>query len=188
MIQQDRLLRQGLNCGIENSAMLENADCSGSLVLTGEEPDLIVDGGDLPATACEVRDLLARHGDLFDRGGPVKVVPCPEGGPSTAMRLTVGRVVVMLQSDSPVAVTLPNRVARMYLDMPGEWNPQHLAGIITPPVLAPAATATAAGMKINRLGACLVVTAAVSAAAASIHLISLACVAVSAWGDAGGVR
>jgi hypothetical protein len=58
---------------------------------TGEKPDLLVDAGDLPATARDVRDLLAESGCLFDRGVPVKVVSSPDGGPLTAFRLN-GRI------------------------------------------------------------------------------------------------
>jgi hypothetical protein len=36
-----------------------------------------------------------------------------------------------------VPMTLPERVARMYLDMQGEWNLRPLAGISTAPLLAP---------------------------------------------------
>ena len=46
-----------------------------------EKPDLIVDSGNLPATAHELRDLLGRSDCLFDRGVPVKVVPSRDGGP-----------------------------------------------------------------------------------------------------------
>jgi len=109
-----------------------------------EKPDLIVDIGDLPATAREVRDLLAQSRFLFDRGVPVKVVPSADGGPPIAIRLTASRVVVeahrlcrpiKLVDDEPVQVTLPNRVTRMYLEMDGEWGLPPLAGICTAPLL-----------------------------------------------------
>ena len=50
------------------------------LPTAAEKPDLIVDPGDLPATARELRDLLASSGRLFDRGVPVKVVAPADGG------------------------------------------------------------------------------------------------------------
>ena len=67
--------------------MLEvpEADCGASLSRVGERPDLIVDNGDLPGTAREVRDLLARTGYIFDRGLPVKLVKSAEGGPLKAI-------------------------------------------------------------------------------------------------------
>jgi hypothetical protein len=112
---------------------------------SSEKPDLIIDGGDLPATARDLRDLLAQSGNLFDRGMPVKVVPRPDGGPATAIRLTANRVVfeahslsrpVKLMGEELVPVTLPNRVARMYLEMDGEWDLPPLAGICTAPLLS----------------------------------------------------
>lgn len=110
-----------------------------------DKPDLIVDCGDLPATARELRELLAQSGYLFDRGVPVKVVPSPDGSPPIAIRLTAHRVVVEAHrlcrpikqgSDELVSVTLPNRVARMYLEMDGEWGLPPLAGISTAPLLS----------------------------------------------------
>jgi hypothetical protein len=128
--------------GIE---MLEarKADCVGSLYQDSERPDLIVDNGDLPATARDLRDLLARSQCLFDRGVPVKVVPNPNVGPPAAIRLTANRVVVeahrlgrpvKLVGEELVPVTLPDRVTRMYLEMDGEWHLPTLAGICTAPV------------------------------------------------------
>jgi hypothetical protein len=99
-----------------------------SLAATVEKPDLVVETGDLPATACAVRDQLTSAGCLFDRGLPVKVVPSADGGPPTTTRLTANRIVmethrlcrpVKLDSDEPIPVTLPDRVARMYLEMSG---------------------------------------------------------------------
>ena len=116
-----------------------------SLAATVEKPDLVVETGDLPATACAVRDQLTSAGCLFDRGLPVKVVPSGDGGPPTTTRLTANRIVmethrlcrpVKLDSDEPIPVTLPDRVARMYLEMSGEWKLPPLAGICTTPLLA----------------------------------------------------
>jgi hypothetical protein len=115
------------------------------LAATVEKPDLVVETGDLPATARAVRDQLTSAGCLFDRGLPVKVVPSGDGGPPTTTRLTANRIVmethrlcrpVKLDSHEPIPVTLPDRVARMYLEMSGEWNLPPLAGICTTPLLA----------------------------------------------------
>jgi hypothetical protein len=109
------------------------------------KPDLIVDSGDLPATARAMRDLLAGSGRLFDRGVPVRVVRQADGRPPIAERLTANRVVVEAhqfcrpvkpQGDDLMPVTQPNRVARMYLDLSGEWALPLLTGISTAPVLA----------------------------------------------------
>jgi hypothetical protein len=126
--------------------LVSRRTCGEELVFAaGEKPDLIVDSGDLPAVARDLRDLLAESGRLFDRGVPVKVVQPADGGPPIAERLTVNRVVVEAhnvcrpvkpQGDVLVPVTLPNRLARMYLDLSGEWALPPLAGISTAPVLA----------------------------------------------------
>ena len=47
---------------------------AGELSPMCDKPDLIVDSGDLPATARKLRDLLSHSGRFFDRGVPVKVV------------------------------------------------------------------------------------------------------------------
>jgi hypothetical protein len=111
-----------------------------------EKPDLIVHKGDLPATARALRSVMRESGFIFDRGVPVKVVPTADGGPPTAVRLTINQVVVethkfcrpvrLNDAGDPLAVTLPDRVARMYLDMAGEWDLQPLAGITTAPLLS----------------------------------------------------
>jgi hypothetical protein len=113
-----------------------------------QRPDLIVNTGDLPATARDLRDRLASAGYIFDRGVPVKIVPAADG-PPTAIRLTANGIVmethrlcrpVRLEGDGSVPVTLPDRVARMYLDSSGEWGLAPLAGVTTAPLLAPDGT------------------------------------------------
>jgi hypothetical protein len=113
-------------------------------------PDLIVDSGNLPATACEVRDLLAAAGHFFDRGVPVKIVRPADGGPPQAIPLSATAVVIEAHrvcrpvrpqgDDDFVPITLTDRVARMYLEMAGEWNLPPLTGITTAPVLASGGT------------------------------------------------
>jgi hypothetical protein len=110
-----------------------------------DKPNLIVDRGDLPATARALRDFLAQSGRFFDRGVPVKVVLKPDGSPPTAIRLTPNRVVVEAHhacrplkpvGDGLEPVTLPDRVARMYLELDGEWDLPPLEGICTAPLLS----------------------------------------------------
>jgi hypothetical protein len=110
------------------------------------KPELIVHGGSLPDTAEALRDLLAASGRLFDRGLPVRVVRPANGGPPSAIPLTRHNVVIEthrlcqpMKQDSRgnlIAVTLPDRVAQMYLDMSGEWALPPLAGISTAPLLS----------------------------------------------------
>jgi putative DNA primase/helicase len=131
---------------IENSSRGTPAeDCTRSLSQGSKRPDLIVDNGDLPATAREVRDLLARSGYIFDRGMPAKLVKSAEGGPLKAMPLSAHQIIMELHElRQPVRpandgeldrVTLPMSVARMYLAMQGDWNLPPLTGICTAPLL-----------------------------------------------------
>jgi hypothetical protein len=90
--------------------------------------------------------LLAASGRLFDRGLPVRVIRPADGGPPSAMPLTNHNVViethrlcqpVKVRSDGEhVPVTLPDRVAQMYLDMSCEWHLLPLAGVSTAPLLS----------------------------------------------------
>ena len=119
-------------------------------------PDLIVYSGDLTATARALRDLFAASGRLFDRGVPVRITQAADGGPPTAQPLTPNSVVVEAhcvsrpvkynEKGEPKPVTLPDRVARIYLDMVGEWNLPPLMGVTTVPLLTDdGAIRTAAG-------------------------------------------
>jgi hypothetical protein len=110
------------------------------------KPDLIVHAGDLPAAAEALRDLLTASGRIFDRGMPVRIIQPADGGPPLATRLTKHNVVIEAHRlCQPVAsdpqgerkpITLPDRVAQMYLDMAGEWKLPPLAGISTAPLLS----------------------------------------------------
>lgn len=139
----------GLHKGLGNNRPIDIQDVSERLPKPSfsapQKPDLIVDNGDLPAVARDLRDHLAKSGRLFDRGVPVKVVQPGDGSLPIAERLTVNRAVVeahdvcrpvKAEGDTLVPVTLPNRVARMYLDMSGEWSLPPLTGITTAPALA----------------------------------------------------
>ena len=110
------------------------------------KPELIIHAGNLPATAEALRDLLAASGRLFDRGVPVRIIRSMDGSPPSAMPLTRHNVVMEahrlcqpMKVDSHgnhVPVTLPDRVAQMYLDMVGEWDLSALAGVSSAPVLS----------------------------------------------------
>lgn len=111
----------------------------------GELPQLQVIASNLPATARELRDKLAAGGGLYDRGGVlVRLVQPADSGPPTAVELTPNNVVcearrlcqpVAWVQDTLKPVTLPERVAKMFLDLRGEWNVPALDGITTAPVL-----------------------------------------------------
>jgi hypothetical protein len=110
-----------------------------------KKPYLVIDPGDLPATARELRDLFAASGRFFDRGVPVKIVAASDAGPPAAMELTPNKVVLAAHEfccpvrgagEEVVRVTLPQRVAQLYLELDGEWGLPPLVGITTAPVLA----------------------------------------------------
>jgi hypothetical protein len=106
----------------------------------------MIHAGDLPATAAALRDLLAASGKFFDRGIPVRIVAPADKGPPSAMALTNHNVVIechrlcqpmkMNRHGQYIPATLPDRVARMYLDMLGEWKLSPLAGVSTSPLLS----------------------------------------------------
>lgn len=110
-----------------------------------ERPDLIVHGGDLPATVRALRLVLASADDLFDRGGvPVHLIHGAGDAMPVARRLTVHSVTMKahehcrplrIDSDGKTkTVTLPERAGLMWLDL-GAWNLRPLAGVTTAPLL-----------------------------------------------------
>jgi putative DNA primase/helicase len=110
------------------------------------KPELVIHAGDLPATAAALRDLLAASGKFFDRGMPVRVVEPADKGPPLATPLTNYGVVIechrlcqpmkMDHRGQYIPATLPDRVARLYLDPVCEWKLSPLAGVSTAPVLS----------------------------------------------------
>jgi hypothetical protein len=110
------------------------------------KPELMIHAGNLPATAAALRDLLAASGKFFDRGIPVRIVEPADKGPPSAAPLTNHNVVIechrlcqpmkMDRRGQYIPATLPDRVARMYLDMFGEWKLSPLAGVSTAPLLS----------------------------------------------------
>ena len=112
------------------------------------KPQLQVVGSDLPATARAVRDLLAIGGNFYDRGGVlVKLAHPADGGLPAASEVSAHGVVFEAHNlcqpmawcgDTLKPVTLPERVAKMYLEaLRGDWRLPGLAGVTTAPVLAP---------------------------------------------------
>lgn len=112
--------------------------------------DLEVVGADLPDTARELADRLAELPNIFDRGGPARVTPDMTRGASVVERLTLNSVVTMAHRvarpwqwtrtrDGGVVrreITLPERVARLYLDARDTWRLRPLDGVTTAPLLA----------------------------------------------------
>jgi hypothetical protein len=104
------------------------------------KPVLIVDPGNLPVAATELRDIIAQSGALYNRNTPVRITPSSSDALPIACPLTTHGIVRLAHDLArPVKngepCTLPDRVANMYLDMRGEWRLPKLAGISTAPIL-----------------------------------------------------
>ena len=106
-------------------------------------PILVIDTGDLPKVAKQLRDIIAKSRQFFDRGGPARLDWRPNEKAPTITRLGVNGVVraahdlcrpVSCKDGKPV--TLPERVASLYLDMVGDWDLLPLVAISTAPILA----------------------------------------------------
>jgi hypothetical protein len=114
--------------------------------LVADKPELIIHEGNLPATVTGLRRVMAAAGDIFDRDGiVVRMVTGSSTGQPIALPLSHHAVVmeahqhcrpVRTNADGKtIAATLPERVARMYLDS-GGWGLPPLVGIATGPLLA----------------------------------------------------
>jgi hypothetical protein len=111
-------------------------------------PDLLVLKSDLPLVAQRLRDKLARHAWLFERGGPARLTcyPPAENRPAEIHPLGVDgttnaahEVCRPYQSDARGKrrdVTLPERVAKLYLALNGRWGLRPLHGICSSVLLA----------------------------------------------------
>jgi len=111
---------------------------------------LRVNQADLPATARAVAALLGERSDLFDRGLPVRLVADHFRGGLITEALTSDGVVTLVHeaarpwqwhnsrdgSRTKTFVTLPERVASLYLAARQVWGLRPLDGITTAPVLA----------------------------------------------------
>lgn len=110
------------------------------------KPELRIHSGNLPATAEALRDLFAASNKFFERGVPVRILRQTGSDQIVVEPLTKSRVVIeahrlcqpmkLDRNGQWVAVTLPDRIAQMYLEMLGEWNLPPLAGISTSPLLS----------------------------------------------------
>ncbi len=110
---------------------------------------LEVRSADLPRTARDVAELLAKTGLVFERGKPVSIEHDPLTGSVTARPLTresvVHRVHEVAQpfmrrkgrkGEEIVDVTLSDRVAALYLDLDGKRGLPTLNGIAFAPLLS----------------------------------------------------
>jgi putative DNA primase/helicase len=110
------------------------------------KPELVVERGDLPATARALGDLIAadKENRYFERGVPTRIIAAVDGGLPSAVPLTQHHVVhaahglakpVIITARGAVAVTLPARVADLYLALDPPWGLRTLAGITCSPLL-----------------------------------------------------
>ncbi len=111
--------------------------------------DLLVNSADLPDTAAELAKLLAAQPNLFDRGGPARIARDRTRGAFVVEPLSISGVVTechriarpwkwfsnrdgtMERAD----ITLPERVAKLYLDDRASWGLRPLDGITSAPLL-----------------------------------------------------
>ncbi|WP_376091229.1 hypothetical protein ACE7GA_21345 [Roseomonas sp. CCTCC AB2023176] len=109
---------------------------------------LYLDPADLPDVARDLAGHLARIPHLFDRGGPVRLREDAGTGAMTADPLTADGVIAEAHrvtrpwryvragdAMKVLDVTLPDRVARLYLADPTAWGLRPLAGIAAAPLL-----------------------------------------------------
>jgi hypothetical protein len=106
-----------------------------------ELPDLLVLKSDLPLVSQQLRDRLAHHPWLFERGGPARLTcfPPEETRPAEINPLGVeGTAHAAHEVCRPYQVdahrkrknvTLPERVAKLYLALNGRWQLRPLHGI-----------------------------------------------------------
>jgi hypothetical protein len=89
--------------------------------------------------------LISTAAKFYDRDGPVHIVNSANDGSPIVTRMSNHTVVrqahklctpVKLTCDGKKNVTLPDRVAQMYLDMKGEWKLAPLDGVSTTPLLS----------------------------------------------------
>lgn len=124
--------------------------------ITGLDPDargradLFISAADLPDSAKDLAVVLATVPHLFDRGGPARVAFDAQRAGMMAEPLTLNAVVneahaiarpwrYRRERDGTLAaeaVTLPERVALLYLAMRGQWGLRPLDGIAASPLLA----------------------------------------------------
>ncbi|MGC1348062.1 MAG: hypothetical protein WA863_18645 [Methyloceanibacter sp.] len=113
-----------------------------------QKPRLLVENCNPDVTVARLRDVLAESRELFDRGGPVRLVFDQCQGGTVAQMMTPHGVVLMahgfcrpyavkLKHGSFVEenVRLPHWCAVMYLDWRGHWQLRPLNGIASAPFL-----------------------------------------------------
>jgi hypothetical protein len=109
----------------------------------GERPDLVVRHDDLPSTARDLARIITQSDQMFVRGRPVKVISSPDGSwphvrpmiPDAVVNEAHDLARPVRMGPVPYPVTLPHRVARLYLAR-DDWGLRPLKGITTAPLLS----------------------------------------------------
>lgn len=112
-------------------------------------PRVLVDKRNPHRTVAALRDVIAEHGSLYDRGVPVRLVRDRMHGAMQARPVTADAVVLLAHqicrpyvkrvandTTAEVDAALPPRIANMYLDWLGEWQLPALNGIASAPILS----------------------------------------------------
>jgi hypothetical protein len=111
-----------------------------------DKPELLIDSGNLPATAHALRDILAASPRLFTRADQIVVKVDNQGEGAIVTELGVDGIVMAAhelcrpvretgRARQPESVTLPDRVAKLYLSMRGELGLKPLDGATRAPIL-----------------------------------------------------
>jgi hypothetical protein len=113
------------------------------------KPRLLIEDCSPDLTVASMRDILARDPELFDRGGPVRLVSDPTQNNHTAHSTSPDGLVLKIHGVSrpyklktnskgevsEVDARLPRAFAVMYLDWRGNWGLRPLNGIASVPLL-----------------------------------------------------
>ncbi|MBY9039615.1 hypothetical protein K7461_29995, partial [Pseudomonas fluorescens] len=111
-------------------------------------PDLIIDQADLPAAASKLAEHLANSPSLFQRGSTLVKLVKTDDGFSTPLLNVHDVVTYSHEVCRPVLqkivrgeimrepVTLPERVAKLYLNRHDAWGVRLLDGICRAPILS----------------------------------------------------
>lgn len=121
---------------------------SNSLQPEESKPDLWIDDGNLTIPASRLAEIIAKSRKVFHRAGPVRIDPNPDGGLPAVTHLNKHRNVIIAHElarpvklikekngEKIVPLTLPNRVAELYLALPKQ-DLTHLKGVTGAPLVA----------------------------------------------------
>jgi hypothetical protein len=152
--QPEGLTAETLRTMLADAVVALAADATATTISVSPDPrgrrDLLIDAAELPDAADAVAQALAPLPHLFYRGGPVRLQMDPHRKSRTVLPLTANGVIQETQSvlrpyeiAGPIHnpqrrnITLPKRVAELYLDRGPECGLRPLHGITTAPLLSP---------------------------------------------------